>query len=180
MQPTRSPDRSGVPPLRRLAHHLMVTALSASFFVNGVVPTRAETPPTAEPAPVGAVTPPTVSETPPPSEATGSGDATAEAPAAALLDSSAMSSTEIVATVDDPDPKAAKEPDPAPFSGSYTRSVKLDLPGFHGIEPTLAALYDSNAGWHAGEFDAGFLGVGWRLDGSSEIVRSGFRGGSPR
>ncbi|MDK9697047.1 MAG: FG-GAP-like repeat-containing protein [Siculibacillus sp.] len=186
MQQTPTRERPEAPPKRRLAHRLLATTLAASFFLNATLPMRAETASPVEP-PAAALAPRTGEEAGAVPSAAGEAtplvEAPSESPPAALLDTSggdAMQQTEIVATVDDPDRKAAEEPDPAPFSGSYTRSVKLDLPAWRGIAPTLAALYDSNAGWHAGEFDAGFLGVGWRLDGLSEIRRSGPRGGSPR
>lgn len=181
MSQKRPVERPPAPPLRRFAHRLMVTTLSASFVLNGVLPARAQSAPPVDPPAVTAPAPQEPAVAPAPAEAAAETPAPAEAPAAALADTSGGqgTSTEIVASVDEPDPKAPKEPDPAPFSGSYTRSVKLELPAFHGIAPEIAALYDSNAGWHAGEFDAGFLGVGWRLDGLSEIRRSGQRGGSP-
>jgi RHS repeat-associated protein len=175
--------------LRRLAHRLLVTTLTASFFLNAISPVRADTT-SAAPAPVAATTAPAPASAPTPASAPDAAstaadpaaptDDAAAAPApAALVGTATTTGDTVVASVDEPDPKAAKEQDPAPFSGSYTRAVKFDLPAFHGISPNLAALYDSNAGWHAGEFDAGFLGVGWRLDGVSEIRRSGEHGGSP-
>jgi len=172
--------------LRRLAHRLLVTTLSASFFVNAAAPARAQVTALAEPAGVAA---PAAAPAPHPSAPEAAPEPTPDAeaaqPAAIVVADAGTGSgtgttqTEIIASVDEPDPKAPKEPDPAPFSGSYTRTLKLELPEFRSLTPHLGALYDSNAGWHAGEFDAGFLGIGWRLDGLSEIRRSGHRGGSP-
>jgi RHS repeat-associated protein len=57
--------------------------------------------------------------------------------------------------------------------GSFTNSVPIQIPSFHGIEPHVSLDYDSAAG-------NGEVGVGWRLTVGSLIVRSGPNGGLPR
>ena len=47
-------------------------------------------------------------------------------------------------------------------NGSYTTSVPIAVPAFHGLEPKLSLAYDSGGG-------NGLLGVGWRLNGFSVI-----------
>jgi hypothetical protein len=194
MQQTRSRERPAAPPLRRLAHRLLATVLSASLVLDGALPVRAQTTtgvvasdtstamPAAAPAPVVESAPSTAPAAAPPAGDTTDAAATdtaASSLATTTETTSPATTTTVVASVDDPETKPTKEPDPAPFSGSYTRRIDLALPAFHDLTPALAAYYDSNAGWHAGELDAGFLGVGWRLQGFSEIVRSGSHGGSP-
>lgn len=63
-----------------------------------------------------------------------------------------------------------REPSP---SGSFTESLPVRVPAFHGIEPELSLDYDSAGG-------NSDVGVGWRLAGESRIVRSGRGGGLPR
>lgn len=182
MHHTKTPGRPATPPPRRLARRLIATALSATFLLESALPSRAQQ--VADPVPAEATSPASPASTTPllPAEtgATTTTD-TATSSSATTTDAAAVTtSSDIVATVEEPAPKTPAEPDPAPFSGSYTRSFGLTLPPFHGIAPKLAALYDSNGGWHAGEFDAGWIGVGWRMDGFSEIHRAGAKGGSPR
>jgi hypothetical protein len=56
--------------------------------------------------------------------------------------------------------------------GSFRQSIPIAVPTYHGIEPKLALTYDSNSA-------AGFVGVGWRLDGLSVIERASPQRGSP-
>src|SRR5262245_13137634 len=57
-------------------------------------------------------------------------------------------------------------------NGSFTESVAIAVPAFHGLEPPLTLSYDSSHG-------NGPVGVGWRLDGLSVIERSRPHGGAP-
>jgi hypothetical protein len=58
-------------------------------------------------------------------------------------------------------------------SGGYQTSVPLVIPTFRGLEPRLDLEYSSTGG-------TGWLGVGWRLSGLSEIRRTTFGRGAPR
>src|SRR5512134_1077537 len=49
-------------------------------------------------------------------------------------------------------------PGTEPSTGSLTRTIPIEVPAFHGIEPRLALAYSSQAG-------NGFVGVAWRLGG---------------
>ena len=87
----------------------------------------------------------------------------------------------------DPPPEAAPifsvAPDPAPpgkggaglepSTGSFVRTIPIEAPPFHGIEPRLALAYSSQAG-------NGFVGVGWRLGGFSVVERTRNGRGTPR
>jgi hypothetical protein len=53
--------------------------------------------------------------------------------------------------------------------GAFTTAYPIDVPAFHGIEPHLALRYTSR----------GQLGVGWTIDGPSQIERSSPHFGSP-
>ncbi|MGO4574217.1 FG-GAP-like repeat-containing protein, partial [Microvirga sp. 2TAF3] len=77
------------------------------------------------------------------------------------------------------DDKAALLPD-APYNGSYTYSIPIEVPGFRGLEPKLRLTYDSGRGLRGGGLLAGFLGTGWSLDGISSIVRISNGRGTPR
>lgn len=68
----------------------------------------------------------------------------------------------------------------APSNGSYTRQIAIEVPAFRGIEPDISLRYDSNAGNRAGGLNAGLVGVGWRLDGIPDIVRTTHGRGAPR
>ena len=57
--------------------------------------------------------------------------------------------------------------------GSYSTSVAVTVPAFHGIEPSIALSYDSAR-------PDGLVGVGWRLDAASYVARTGRHGGTPR
>jgi hypothetical protein len=58
-------------------------------------------------------------------------------------------------------------------AGTYTTSVDVDVPSFHGITPIIRLNYDSNAG-------DGPLGVGWSLSVGSQITRASRFRGAPR
>jgi len=58
-------------------------------------------------------------------------------------------------------------------TGAFVRSIPIEVPAFHGIEPRLALGYSSQAG-------NGFVGVGWRLSGFSVIERTRTGRGTPR
>lgn len=76
-------------------------------------------------------------------------------------------------------PVLAEEPPAAPFNGSYTMAVPLEVPGFRGLEPKLRLVYDSSQGVKAGGFYAGFVGIGWKLAGVPDIVRVSRVKGTP-
>jgi hypothetical protein len=57
--------------------------------------------------------------------------------------------------------------------GAFSTNVAVQVPGFHGIEPSIALNYDSTS-------PNGLVGVGWRLDAGSYITRAGRHGGAPR
>ncbi|CAH1691228.1 exported hypothetical protein [Hyphomicrobiales bacterium] len=82
-------------------------------------------------------------------------------------------------TVGDFDKKAPEDPE-APFNGSFTQRIPLEVPGFRGLEPKLNLVYDSSQGLRAGGMNAGLLGVGWDLGGLSDIVRVSRVNGAPR
>jgi hypothetical protein len=58
-------------------------------------------------------------------------------------------------------------------TGSFTNSIPIQVPAFHGIQPRVSLDYDSGTG-------NGEVGVGWRLTVGSTISRSGADGGLPR
>ncbi len=53
--------------------------------------------------------------------------------------------------------------------GAYTTSVNVEVPAFGELTPTVALTYSSDAG-------NGVAGIGWSLDSTSYIVRSGPHG----
>ena len=61
----------------------------------------------------------------------------------------------------------------SPFYGSFSRSVPIEVPAFHGLEPKLTFAYSS-------EGRNGLLGVGWNLSGISTIERVNAGLGTPR
>ncbi|MES4993823.1 toxin TcdB middle/N-terminal domain-containing protein [Agrobacterium radiobacter] len=65
-------------------------------------------------------------------------------------------------------------------SGAFFETVKLVVPGFRGAEPDLSLKYSSNGGLGAGGWRAGWIGVGWSLEGVPDIVRSAPINGTPR
>lgn len=98
----------------------------------------------------------------------------------------AVTSTQAQSLVTQDDPssptptdKALPATPQAQFNGSYTQRVDVEVPKFHGREPKLSLVYDSGSGQLAGGQNAGWLGVGWHLDGLSEIVRVSTRRGAP-
>jgi RHS repeat-associated protein len=56
--------------------------------------------------------------------------------------------------------------------GTFSTSVPVTVPAFHGIEPSVALSYDSAR-------PDGLVGVGWRLGAASYIARAGGHGGAP-
>lgn len=68
----------------------------------------------------------------------------------------------------------------APFNGSFSQRVAIEVPGYHGLEPKLALAYDSNSGVRTGGYWAGFAGVGFRLAGLSDITRGSRVYGAPK
>jgi len=59
-------------------------------------------------------------------------------------------------------------------TGSFTQSIPIEVPDFHGLEPSLALTYSSGGG-------NGELGVGWQPAGLSWIERTSLPGhGAPR
>ncbi|MGO4340017.1 RHS repeat-associated core domain-containing protein, partial [Labrys sp. KB_33_2] len=74
----------------------------------------------------------------------------------------------------------ATKAEPASFNGSFTQSVSIAVPVYHGLEPKVSLRYDSNAGARAGGYWAGLAGVGFSLSGLSDITRSSAVGGAPR
>ncbi len=59
-----------------------------------------------------------------------------------------------------------------PFVGSFSTAVPIQVPGFHGIAPSLALTYNSSRG-------NGLAGVGWSLSGLSAIERASPGKGTP-
>ena len=57
--------------------------------------------------------------------------------------------------------------------GSYATSIAIEAPAFHGLSPQLSIEYSSQGG-------NGMLGVGWSLQGLSEIHVTSATGGAPR
>jgi len=61
----------------------------------------------------------------------------------------------------------------SPFYGSFSQTIPIEVPAFHGLEPRLALGYSS-------EGRNGFAGVGWSLSGFSTIERANAGRGTPR
>jgi hypothetical protein len=76
--------------------------------------------------------------------------------------------------------RAIDLPSDAPFNGSYTYSLPIEVPAFHGIEPKLKLVYDSSRGLMSGRTLAGWVGTGWTIEGFSTIVRVSPGHGVPR
>lgn len=81
------------------------------------------------------------------------------------------------APAEDPDPV----PRPAfslgservdPFAGSFSTTIPVEVPKFHGIEPAVSLSYNSSSG-------NGYVGVGWTLKGPTVIERATPGKGSP-
>ncbi|OWV82249.1 hypothetical protein ATY77_03155 [Rhizobium sp. R634] len=64
-------------------------------------------------------------------------------------------------------------------SGSFTQSIPIDFPYFHGIEPKLSLGYDSTRKSRIGGSYQGWLGYGWGLDGLEVIERGSVGSGIP-
>jgi RHS repeat-associated protein len=56
--------------------------------------------------------------------------------------------------------------------GGFVDRIDIPVPEFHGIEPRIALVYQSQGG-------AGIAGSGWQLQGASAIRRTGKFGGAP-
>jgi RHS repeat-associated protein len=69
-----------------------------------------------------------------------------------------------------PDAEALGEVSPR---GAYQTAIQLEVPAYHGLQPDIKLIYDSDLG-------SSILGVGWRLSGLSEILRLSPGKGSPR
>lgn len=59
------------------------------------------------------------------------------------------------------------------FNGQFTYDLPIQVPVFHGLEPSLAVHYTS-------DLSNGWLGQGWALAGTSGIARVGVRQAAPR
>jgi hypothetical protein len=95
-------------------------------------------------------------------------DSTTAATGSATVAAAATTADDVVNATDE---APATEVDGS--NGSFVNRVPLQVPPFHGIEPSLALSYDSGRG-------NGFVGVGWAVDGLSTIQRGTLRGGVPR
>ncbi|MDR6290855.1 RHS repeat-associated protein [Inquilinus ginsengisoli] len=77
-------------------------------------------------------------------------------------------------------PALEAAPTDASSNGSYSTSVSIDVPGFHGIEPKLRLVYGSSGGAGPGDFYAGFVGLKWGLGGLPVADMATRNGGVPR
>jgi RHS repeat-associated protein len=57
-------------------------------------------------------------------------------------------------------------------TGAYQTAIPIEVPPYHGLEPNLGIVYNSNGG-------NGWLGVGWSLSGLSTIQRTSPGKGAP-
>ena len=57
-------------------------------------------------------------------------------------------------------------------TGAFTSSIPIEVPGFRGLEPSLALVYSSSSG-------NGTAGAGWSLTGFPTITRQGAQEGAP-
>jgi RHS repeat-associated protein len=64
-------------------------------------------------------------------------------------------------------------------TGNLTSSIPLDVPGFRGLEPSLALTYDSSRKTKTGATYQGWLGYAWGLDGFDVIERASVGYGIP-
>ncbi|MGE7155983.1 toxin TcdB middle/N-terminal domain-containing protein [Methylorubrum rhodesianum] len=64
--------------------------------------------------------------------------------------------------------------------GAFAQSLQIEVPKFRGLEPKLSLQYSSGGGLNAGRLMAGFIGVGWELQGLPDIVRTAPVNGTPR
>ncbi|MDR6290882.1 RHS repeat-associated protein [Inquilinus ginsengisoli] len=176
------------------ASALVLAALSGSPGAWGQdeapPPTDSSGPETLIPSAEPTVTDPGVSAETPPIEPSTEAESPptedlAQPEGEATSDSAAMAAA-ASASSDDPVtqqlslPVLANEPPAASFNGSYTTSVPIEVPPFHGIEPKLSLVYDSSQGQKAGGLYAGFVGTGWRLSGIPDIVRASRVKGAPQ
>jgi len=70
--------------------------------------------------------------------------------------------------------------DPRDFgTGAFKQSIKLDVPAFHGLEPSISLDYQSGLPLQYSGSGSGWLGVGWRLRGIPVIERGVHGGGTP-
>nr|WP_309795732.1 FG-GAP-like repeat-containing protein [Inquilinus ginsengisoli] len=153
------------PPTDSSGPEILIPSTEPSVIEPGV---SAETPP---------VEPSTEVETPSTEDvAQPEGEAT---PDSAAMTAAASASSDDPVTQQLTLPVLANEPPAASFNGSYTTSVPIDVPPFHGIEPKLSLVYDSSQGQKAGGLYAGFVGAGWRLSGIPDIVRASRVKGAP-
>ncbi|PDT00069.1 hypothetical protein CO666_32730, partial [Rhizobium chutanense] len=95
-----------------------------------------------------------------------------------------LSATAIAAVASIPAETAVSAPEKASLpeiagSGSFTQSIAIDLPDFHGIEPKLALGYDSARKSRIGGSYQGWLGYGWALNGLEVIERGSIGQGIP-
>jgi RHS repeat-associated protein len=99
------------------------------------------------------------------------------APATAALTTAAASGGS--SSQDQADKAYSKAQEP-PMNGSFTHDIMVDVPKFRGLEPKLSLMYDSNISARPTGATAGTLGIGWRMQGISEIVRTARVRGAPR
>ena len=59
------------------------------------------------------------------------------------------------------------------FYGSFSHAIPIEVPGFRGLEPSIALSYSS-------EGRNGFVGVGWGVSGFSTVERVNAGLGSPK
>ncbi|WP_432288793.1 RHS repeat-associated core domain-containing protein (plasmid) [Aminobacter sp. BA135] len=64
-------------------------------------------------------------------------------------------------------------------TGNLTSAIPLDVPGFRGLEPSLALTYDSSRKTRIGATYQGWLGYAWGLDGFDVIERASVGYGIP-
>ncbi|WBQ08193.1 RHS repeat-associated core domain-containing protein [Kribbella sp. CA-293567] len=72
-----------------------------------------------------------------------------------------------------PEPQVPEQNWQVDARGSFTDKIPLAVPAFRDLTPPLALRYDSAGG-------NGWAGVGWSLDGVSEIERAGTGRGTPK
>ncbi|WP_034851187.1 toxin TcdB middle/N-terminal domain-containing protein, partial [Inquilinus limosus] len=162
-----------------------VRAVSVSMLVlaalSGAPAVRAqdEAPPPETIGPETLVPSDEAAEAPPSSEAD-TAEAQPETPAepeSGAAPDAAATTVAAAAASDDATPRQLSlpvlpnEPPPAPFNGSYTTELPIEVPAYRGLEPKLKLVYDSTLGLKAGGHYAGFVGIGWRLAGVPDIVR---------
>ncbi|MBN8999373.1 MAG: hypothetical protein J0H54_08245, partial [Rhizobiales bacterium] len=65
-------------------------------------------------------------------------------------------------------------------SGDYRESVAIEVPAFHGIEPSISLDYNSSLKLQYSAGGNGAMGRGWALKGIAVIERATRGGGAPR